>query len=64
MIVQDGVQVPCTHNIKALIKQLPESVAVPGRLPESANLTQYAVVARYPAGVATVSDEEHRRVVA
>ncbi|PSQ94091.1 MAG: DNA-binding protein, partial [Bacteroidetes bacterium QH_2_63_10] len=54
---------PYTHDLQQLLERLPDKVTVPSFVQEAVELTKYAVLSRYPADLAPVDDEEHRRAV-
>ena len=54
---------PYTHDLQQLLDRLPDKVTVPSSVQEAVELTKYAVLSRYPADLAPVNDEEHRRAV-
>jgi HEPN domain-containing protein len=58
-----GIEVPRTHSIRALLDRLPEDLQLPAMVDEAAELTEYAVEARYPGATESVTDEEHARAI-
>ena len=63
VLVHLGRDVPHTHDIEALNDLLAEILEVPEAVVEADRLTTYAVLTRYPADVAPVSEGEHREAV-
>jgi HEPN domain-containing protein len=54
---------PRTHSIRALLDLLPAATEVPDQVAEAAELTEYAVEARYPGTVEAVTEDEYTRAV-
>ena len=63
VLVHLGRDVPHTHDIEALNDLLAEVLEVPEAVVEADRLTTYAVLTRYPADVAPVSEGEYREAV-
>ena len=64
LLVQEGLDIPRTHSIRALLDLLPPEIDAPDGVVEAAELTEYAVEARYPGALESVSEQEHVRAVA
>ena len=54
---------PRSHSIRALLDLLPDDLEVLGAVTEAAELTEYAVEARYPGTAESVTDEELARAL-
>jgi len=52
-----------THNIGTLIGMLPAHVGLPEELKEAAELTTYAVMARYPGDLEPVTEDEYLEAI-
>lgn len=52
-----------THNIGTLIGMLPAHVELPEELKEAAELTTYAVMARYPGDLEPVTEDEYLEAI-
>lgn len=52
-----------THNIGTLIRMLPAHVELPEELKEAAELTTYAVMARYPGDLEPVTEDEYLEAI-
>ena len=63
VLVSGGVRVPRTHNIRALVRALPEAISPPEEASDWAVLTDYAVAARYPTDTESVTEDELLRAV-
>ncbi|PSQ83566.1 MAG: DNA-binding protein [Bacteroidetes bacterium QS_7_67_15] len=63
VLVSEGIPVPYIHDIGTLFDRLPKRIEVPPDVRKAVRLTDYAVFSRYPADLAPVDDEEHRRAV-
>ena len=62
-LIHFGTTFPKTHNIRYLLDQLADSLAVPGNVDEAAILTKYAVQMRYPEDLAPVSDQDRQDAI-
>ena len=56
VLVAAKVSFPPTHNLKVLLERLPNDLAVPNQVMQSASLTPYAVASRYPDALGPVTD--------
>lgn len=64
VLVHRGIAFPKTHIIERLIDLLPEDVSKISELSQSAKLSVYATVSRYPGDVSeSVDEEEYREAV-
>lgn len=54
---------PFIHDIRQLLECLPAEQRVPDEVREAAGLTKYASLPRYPSGVVSVTETEHREAV-
>ena len=63
VLVHLGCEVPRSHSIRALLDLLPDDLEVLGAVTEAAELTEYAVEARYPGTAESVTDEELARAL-
>lgn len=64
VFVSEGLVFPYTHDIRMLLETLPTSILIPDDVWLAAELTEYAVLTRYPADLGVVTDEELRQAVA
>ena len=62
-LVHTGLDLPRSHSIRALLDLLPAATGVPDLVAEAAELTEYAVEARYPGTVEAVTEDEYARAV-
>lgn len=62
-LVAQGMSFPKTHNIRTLIDILPEHMMVPVEIEKAAELTDYAVMSRYPSSVEPISEEEYQEAI-
>lgn len=58
-----NVHFPTTHNIRTLIDFLPDSMDIPQFVEDSAALTDYAVLSRYPGNIEPVEENEYRHSI-
>ncbi len=63
VLVARGVPAPKTHSIGLLLDLLSEQMTVPEEVEETAVLTDYAVLCRYPGDVEPISLQEYERAV-
>jgi HEPN domain-containing protein len=63
VLIARGIPAPKTHNIGLLLDLLSEQMVVPQELEETAVLTDYAVLCRYPGDTEPVSLEEYQRAI-
>jgi HEPN domain-containing protein len=63
LLIARGIPAPKTHNIGLLLDLLSEQMVVPQELEETAVLTDYAVLCRYPGDTEPVSLEEYQRAI-
>ncbi len=59
VLVYKSVPFMKTHNIRTLMDLLPHDLNVPEEAKEAPILTDYAVAARYPAGLEPVTEDEY-----
>ena len=58
LLVFKKISFPKTHNIRVLLDLLPVDVAIPEEIADSARLTDYAVMSRYPGVMEAVEKKE------
>lgn len=63
VLVLWGISFAWTHILERLIDLLPAELARPVTLIQSAKLTVYATMVRYPGGMEPATEEEHREAV-
>ncbi len=63
LLIYFDVSFPRTHNIGVLLDLLPEDLVVPDLVQESAILSDYAVMTRYPHDLEPVDADEYLRAV-
>ena len=56
VLVAWKVNFPPTHNLKILLELLPDDLAIPDQVIQSASLTIYAVALRYPDALGPVME--------
>jgi len=56
VLVAWKVNFPPTHNLKILLELLPDDLAIPDQVIQSASLTIYAVASRYPDALGPVME--------
>jgi HEPN domain-containing protein len=61
VLLSKEIPFPYTHDLLRLLEQVPGKV--PTSVQDATELTTYAVLSRYPADLAPVSEEEHRQAV-
>lgn len=63
LLIAKKITFPKTHSIRMLLDLLPPEVKQPPELQESAILTDYAVISRYPGDLEAIDEEEYQRAV-
>ena len=64
VLLWKGVQFPYTHDIARLITLIQGvGIAWPEEFDQAADLTEYAVEARYPGSVEDITEEEYQRAI-
>jgi HEPN domain-containing protein len=63
VLVARDIPIPRTHSIGLLLDLLSGHVTIPDEVEETAALTDYAVMCRYPGDVEPVSLQEYERAV-
>ena len=63
VLVAQGIAIPKTHSIVLLLDLLSEQGTVPQEVEETAVLTDYAVLCRYPGDAEPVTQQEYERAV-
>jgi HEPN domain-containing protein len=63
VLIMNNIGFQKTHSIRMLIDLLPDSLSIPETVEESAVLTDYAVLIRYPAEAEPVEQEEYQKAV-
>lgn len=58
VLIQAGLAIPRTHNIRTLLDLLPANVRPPANADEASTLTAYAVMTRYPIETEPIDIEE------
>jgi HEPN domain-containing protein len=63
VLIRFGVEPPRIHDIRGLIERLPADLPQHAELRASAELTDYAALARYPWQGEPASEEDYREAV-
>ena len=63
LLIAKEITFPKTHSIRMLLDLLPPEVKQPPEVQESAILTDYAVISRYPGDLEAIEEEEYQRAV-
>lgn len=63
LLIAKEITFPKTHSIRMLLDLLPPEVKQPPEVQESAILTDYAVISRYPGDLEAIDEEEYQRAV-
>lgn len=63
LLIAKKITFPKTHSIRMLLDLLPPEIKQPPELQESAILTDYAVISRYPGDLEAIDEEEYQRAV-
>jgi HEPN domain-containing protein len=63
VLISKSTPFPKTHNIRTLLDLLPQGVIPPREVKETASLTDYAVLSRYPGDLEPVTEEEYRKAL-
>lgn len=63
ILISFDVPFPRTHNIGVLLDLLPTDIVIPDLVQESAILSDYAVMTRYPHDLEPVDTDEYLRAV-
>jgi len=63
ILIAENIPFPRTHNLKILLDLLPKGVSLPVAPSTVAELTDFAVSARYPGHYEPVTDEEYTNAV-
>ena len=63
VLLANNIPFPRTHHIGTLLDLLPQNIAPPHEIQDSAILTDYAVISRYPEDVEPVMEEEYEEAV-
>jgi HEPN domain-containing protein len=63
VLISKSIPFPKTHNIRTLLDLLPQDVFPPREVKETASLTDYAVLSRYPGDLEPVTEEEYRKTL-
>ena len=63
VLVAGDIPVPRTHSIGLLLDLLPKQMVLPQDMEETAALTDYAVMCRYPGDAEPVTESEYERAV-
>lgn len=63
VLVARDIAIPKTHSIGLLLDLLSEQMAVPQQVEETAVLTDYAVLCRYPGDAEPITPQEYERAV-
>ncbi len=63
VLISKSIPFPRTHNIRTLLDLLPQDVMPPKEVKETASLTDYAVLSRYPGDLEPVTEEEYRKAL-
>ncbi len=63
VLLQEESKASGPYNIRALLEQLPDDIDFPSDVANAAELTEFAVEARYSGAIEEVSDTEYSRAV-
>ena len=63
LFISYKIDFPRTHNIGTLLDLLSEILPIPESVEESASLTDYAVLTRYPGEMEPVDDDEYEQAL-
>ena len=63
VLIAKGIPPPKTHNIRVLLDLLSQVIVVPREIEDSAGLTDYAVISRYPGDFEPVDGEEYKEAL-
>jgi HEPN domain-containing protein len=63
LLIALGIDFPRTHSIRRLLDLLPADLNVPESIQETASLTDYAVLTRYPGDLEPVDEEEYQEAI-
>ncbi|MFQ5965685.1 MAG: HEPN domain-containing protein [Candidatus Scalinduaceae bacterium] len=63
LLIAKEITFPKTHSIRMLLDLLPPEIEQPLEVQESAILTDYAVISRYPGDLEAIDEEEYQRAV-
>ena len=63
VLISEGIPVPQTHSVRALLDLLPQNLSIPPDVESAAALTDYAVSARYPGNLEPVTEDEYREAL-
>ena len=63
VLISKSIPFPKTHNIRTLLDLLPQDINPPIEVKETASLTDYAVLSRYPGDLEPVTEEEYRKAL-
>jgi len=63
LLIALGIDFPRTHSIRRLLDLLTTDLNVPETVQETAGLTDYAVLTRYPGDLEPVTEEEYQEAI-
>ena len=63
LLVHFGQDIVRTHSIESLLLRVGEFVSVPAEFENAADLTAYAVAARYPGNYEPVSEDDYAEAI-
>jgi HEPN domain-containing protein len=63
VLISVSIPFPKTHNIRTLLDLLPQNIVPPEELKETASLTDYAVLSRYPGDLEPVTEDEYQKAL-
>jgi len=63
VLIAHDIAFPKTHNIRTLLDHIPRNLTVPDEIEAAAGLTDYAVLARYPAEIEPITEAEYHDAI-
>ena len=63
ILIASGIEIRKTHRIAEIIHLLPKDISIPPYVIEAENLTEYAVIVRYPRAIETITREDWLKAV-
>lgn len=63
LLIAKEIAFPKTHSIRMLLDLLPPEIEQPPEVQESAILTDYAVISRYPGDLEAIDEEEYQKAI-
>ncbi|NQS97947.1 MAG: HEPN domain-containing protein [candidate division Zixibacteria bacterium] len=63
VLIQRGIAYIKTHNIRLLLKLLPDNLSIPISDREAADISEYAASTRYPGDYEPISETDWKRAI-